>query len=345
MPTETSAGTENGQVPHSLGALAARQPQAAPADEGRRRRPQWLEAFVESKLAVLGAAIFALIVLGCAIGPFFTPYGIHYQDYNAVSQAPSWSHLFGTTDKGWDLFSNVLYGGRYSLMIGITCGILTAALSMLVGMTGGYVGGYLDEVLGVITNVFLVVPQLPLLIVLVAYFQTSDQALETLLLIGVIAGTSWPWGARTLRSQVLTLKDRDFVLAARVSGEPTWRIVFREILPNMISLIAVQLMLGFTSAILTESGLEFLGIGDVSIKSWGVTLYWAQTGAALLTGEWWYFMFPGMAIALAATACTFMNYGVDAIGNPRLRKVKVVKPPSVKTTGEGRAGTRQQEAV
>ena len=145
---------------------------------------------------------------------------------------------------------------------------------------------------------------------------------------------SWAWGARVLRSQTLALRSRDFVQAALVSGESTWRLIFAEIMPNMISLIASSYIFAFIGAILTESGLEFLGFGDVNNISWGTTLYWAQTNSTLLTGEWWHFLFPGLAIALTATACIFINYGIDTISNPRLRVIKVAKPqkqPKVQT--------------
>jgi peptide/nickel transport system permease protein len=144
-------------------------------------------------------------------------------------------------------------------------------------------------------------------------------------MIIILSVTGWAWGGRVLRAQTLSLRNRDFVQAAYLSGEPTWRIVFFEIMPNMISLMVSSFIFTFIGAILAEAGLEFLGFGDINTISWGTILYWAQTNSALLTGEWWHFLFPGLAIALTITSLVFINYGIDAISNPRLRAIKVAK--------------------
>jgi peptide/nickel transport system permease protein len=188
-------------------------------------------------------------------------------------------------------------------------------------MPAGYVGGWVDDALGVVMNIFLVVPQLPLVIVLAAYLPIKGAASMIL----IISLTSWAFGARVLRSQTLTLASRDFVLAAVISGESRRRIIFGEVMPNMISLIVSTFIFAFTGAILTEAGLEFLGFGDINSTSWGTMLYWAEVNSALLTGAWWHFVFPGLALALAATACVFINNGIDAISNPRLRVIKMRK--------------------
>lgn len=280
--------------------------------------PGWLAALLGNRLAALGCAILLLFVLGAIFAPLLTAY--RPNDYVPdISAAPSPAHPFGTTHAGEDVLSWVLYGARFSLLVGLVAGLLTTVLSVLVGMTGGYLGGAADEWFTVLTNIFLVVPQLPLLIVLASYLQTSG----ALAIILVISITGWAFGARVLRSQTLSLRNRDFVLAARISGESTWRIILTEIMPNMISIIASTFIFAFIGAIMAESGLEFLGIGDVNTPSWGTALYWAQNNQTLLTGEWWHFLFPGMAIALTATACTFVNYGIDEVSNPRLRPVRL----------------------
>jgi peptide/nickel transport system permease protein len=165
-------------------------------------------------------------------------------------------------------------------------------------------------------NLFLVIPGLPLMIVIAAYLQNGGIAV----IIAVIVVTGWAWGARVLRSQTQSLRGRDFVTAAQFSGESAPRIVFREILPNMTSLIVGSFFGAATSAILAEAGLEFLGLGDSSIVSWGTILYWAQNSNALLTGQWILLFAPGLCIALLAMSLTLINFGVDAVSNPRLRE-------------------------
>ena len=305
---------------------------AMPVTAPRRRRlsiPGWLKLLLSNRLAATGSAIMLIFVLGAIFAPLLTPYSPGDM-IGLPSQPPSADHWFGTNHQGQDVFSQVVYGARFSLFIGFAAGLATTFLAIVVGMTAGYIGGWIDDALGVVMNVFLVIPQLPLLIVLAAYIPVKGAAA----MIIVIAVTGWAWGARVLRSQTLALRNRDFVQAALVSGESTWRLIFAEIMPNMISLIASSYIFAFIGAILTESGLEFLGFGDVNNISWGTTLYWAQTNSTLLTGEWWHFLFPGLAIALTATACIFINYGIDTISNPRLRVIKVAKPqkqPKVQT--------------
>ncbi len=136
----------------------------------------------------------------------------------------------------------------------------------------------------------------------------------------ILGLTMWAWEARILRGQALTLRNRDFVLAAKVAGESTWRIVFGEIVPNMISRIAAAFVLVFYVAVLTAAGLEFLGLGDMNATSWGVTMYWAQVNSTVLQGEWWPFFFPGLALAITVAGLVFILAGVDEVSNPRLRQ-------------------------
>lgn len=296
---------------------------AVPATVTRLRPlsiPGWVGILLSNRLAALGTIALLIIIIAAIFAPLLTPYN-PTDMIDLPGQAPSAAHWFGTNQQGQDIFAQVVYGGRYSLLIGIGTGLATTFLAIGVGITAGYVGGWLDDALGLVMNVFLVIPQLPLLIILAAYIPVKGASA----MIIVISLTGWAWGARVLRSQALALRGRDFVEAARVSGESTWRIIFAEIMPNMISLIASTFIFAFVGAILTESGLEFLGLGDVNTVSWGSTLYWAQNNNALLTGQWWHFLFPGLAIAVTATACIFVNYGIDAISNPRLRMVKVAR--------------------
>ena len=176
----------------------------------------------------------------------------------------------------------------------------------------------MDEAVNFLTNVFLVIPTIPLLVVVSAYLR-SRGGVTMILILGL---TLWAFEARILRGQALSLRNRDFVLAAKVAGEPTWRIVFGELVPNMISRIGAAFVLVFYVAILTAAGLEFLGLGDLQHTSWGVTLYWAQVNSTVLQGEWWPFFFPGLALALTVAALVFILAGLDEVSNPRLRVEK-----------------------
>jgi ABC-type dipeptide/oligopeptide/nickel transport system permease subunit len=241
----------------------------------------------------------------------------HPNDFNilATRQAPSWNHLFGTTDQGSDIFSQVVVGARRSLLLGVAAGILATVVAATLGITAAYMGGIVDEVVNFLTNVFLVIPPIPLLVVVSAYL--SDRGMWTMVL--VLALVLWAFEARILRGQALSLKNRDFVLAARASGESTRRIVFGELMPNMISRIAAGFVLVFYIALLTDAGLEFLGLGDMSKTSWGVTLYWAQVNSTVLQGEWWPFFFPGAALAFTVLGLVLVLAGIDEVSNPRLR--------------------------
>jgi len=303
----------------AVGSTVAPAPMLAlPAPQRRVSLPLWLKLLLTNPLAAAGCVILVIFVLAAIFAPLLTS-----SDPTSYSGArflaPSSAHPFGTDYAGIDVFAEVVYGARVSLAIGAVTGLVTTALSIVVGMIAGYVGGWLDDALGVVMNIFLVIPQLPLLLVVSAYLPLTGP----LAIILVISVTGWAWGARVLRSQTLSLRGHDFVQASSISGESTWRIVFREILPNMISLIASSFIFSVIGAIFAESALEFLGLGDPTTVSWGTTLYNAQQFSALQDGAWWDFAFPGLAIALTVTACVFVNYGIDAISNPRLRVVKV----------------------
>jgi peptide/nickel transport system permease protein len=240
-------------------------------------------------------------------------------DFNilATHQAPSWHHLFGTTDQGSDIFSQVVLGTRRSLILGAAAAVLATTLAATLGIVAAYSGGIVDEVVNFLTNVFLVVPTIPLLIVISSYLKA--RGMTTMIL--VLGLTLWSFEARILRGQALSLRNRDFVQAAKVAGESTWRIVFGELMPNMISRIAAAFVLVFYVALLVDAGLEFLGLGDTSHVSWGMVLYWAQTNSTVLQGEWWPFLFPGLALVLTVVGLVFLLAGIDEISNPRLRNL------------------------
>ena len=233
----------------------------------------------------------------------------------ATRQAPSWHHLFGTTDQGSDIFSQVVLGARRSLLLGAAAAALATALAAVLGVTAAVAGGILDEIINFLTNVFLTIPAIPLLIVLSSYLR--NRGMETMIV--VLAMILWAFEARVLRAQALSLKSRDFIQSARAAGESTSRIVFSELMPNMLSRIASAFVLVFYIALLTDAGLEFLGLGDMSKTSWGVTLYWAQVNSTVLQGEWWPFFFPGAALAFTVLGLVLLLAGLDEVSNPRLR--------------------------
>jgi peptide/nickel transport system permease protein len=233
-------------------------------------------------------------------------------------QSPNSDFWFGTTDQGYDVFAQVVWGARTSLAVGAAAALMSTVIAATLGMFAAYSGGWIDDSINLLTNVFLVIPVLPLLLVVYSLLPTRGPVVMVL----ILGLTTWAVEARILRSQALTLRNRDFVEAAKVSGERTWRIVFGEIMPNMVSRIAAGFLLVFYLSIIFAAGLEFLGFGDVNKITWGTTLYWAQNNSSVLQGNWWHFVFPGVALALSVAALVFINFGVDELANPRLRKRK-----------------------
>ena len=290
---------------------------------GARLAPQWLRLLFGTPLTVVGVVAFVVVALAALFAPLLTPYA-PLQMIGPLGAAPSSSHWFGTNDAGQDIFAQVVYGARYSLVVGLGAGVSITVLATVLGMTAGYVGRWLDDLLSMIMNIFLVVPQLPLLVVIAAYvpFKGNDPIGAALTMITVITITGWAWGGRVIRSQTLTLRSRDFVQASIVSGESKPRIIFQEIMPNMISLLANTVIMSSMGAILTEAALDYLGIGSINQVTWGTMLNRAQSSSTLFSGEWWSFVFPGLAIAVTTMSMILMNYGVDLISNPRLRIIK-----------------------
>ena len=279
-----------------------------------RLRDLWRLVRLNRKVA-FGLGVLSFFVLIAIFGPIFLS-----QDPNGFSSdilsPPSASHWLGTTQTGQDVFLQLVVGARASLILGFVTGLVATIISVIVGLTGGYFGGWIDEVLSMVTNVFLVLPALPLAIVLAAFLPYKGPL--TVGFVTVITG--WSWGARVLRSQTLTMRNREFVEAAKVSGESSMRIIFFEIFPNEIAIVAAELLGTIIYAILAETGLEYLGLGDVTSTSWGTMFYWAGNNDALLLGAWWWFVPAGLCIAILGAGLAFINFGIDEIANPRLRK-------------------------
>jgi peptide/nickel transport system permease protein len=265
--------------------------------------------------ARVGMVILAVFILVAIFAPLIAPYSPHANNFTPDTGGSA-AHLMGTTGAGEDVLSQLLYGARVSIVVGFVAGGLSTLVAVAVGLSWGYLRNWLGEVVNFVVNLFLVVPGLPLMIIIAAYMQNGG--LPMIVLVVVITG--WAWGARVLRAQTQSLRGRDFVTAALFSGESATRVVFREILPNMTSMIAGSFFGAATAAVLAESGLSFLGLGDPFTVSWGSMLYWAQNSNALLTGQWILLFAPGLCVALLATAMTLVNFGVDGLSNPRLRE-------------------------
>ena len=304
---------------------------------GRIRIPGWLALLLRNPKSRVGIFIVSFIVIMAIIAPLISV--AHPNDFNllAAKQAPSWHHLFGTTDQGSDVFSQVMVGARRSLLLGVMAASIATALAAFLGITAAYAAGLVDEGINLLTNVFLTIPPIPLLVVVSSYLKARGMFTMAV----VIALVLWAFEARILRGQALSLRNRDFVLAAKSAGESTWRIVFGELMPNMISRIAAAFVLVFYIALLVDAGLEFLGLGDMSATSWGVTVYWAQVNSTVLQGEWWPFIFPSLALGITVLGLVLILAGIDEVSNPRLRTEKPERRRHhLKVLGAGKAAAR-----
>ena len=278
-----------------------------------------VRAVLSNPRAIVGASILGFFILIALLAPVISPYSPNNINF-AIGLGPSWKHWLGTTAAGQDILSQLIWGTRASVSVGLLTGALICLVQLLMGIFAGYVGGLTDTALAMVTNVFLVLPALPLLIVLSAYLQGSGGSGSTPVLIGVITITGWAWGARVLRSQAIALRDRPFVEAARISGEGRWHIVLSHIVPNMLGIMVANFFGAALFAVLAEAGLEFIGLGNINTVTWGTMLYWAQNDEATLMGLWSWLLMPGLCILLFGTALGLLNFAIDEIANPSLRR-------------------------
>ncbi|GEM81789.1 ABC transporter permease [Vibrio superstes] len=264
--------------------------------------------------AIIGTFLITIILAGALFSPVLVTHNPEKRVARA-HQEPSAEHIMGTTRSGRDVYSQVLHGGKKSLTVALSAGIIAMTLAVIVGVSSGYIGGKVDEWMNFVTNVFLVFPQLPLLIVLAAFLGQVSSIVITLLL-GL---TSWPWGARVIRSQTMALRNKEYIISAEVMGESKMRIIFVEILPNLTSIVFGGFLGAVIYAMGAEAGLGILGLGDSTEVSWGSMLYWAQTSAALYTGAWWEMIVPAMALAITGGALALINMSIDQVSNPKLK--------------------------
>ena len=275
------------------------------------------QALVSNRKALSGAIVLAIFALVAIFAPVLAPYDPHALQFDPILGS-SRAHLLGTTGNGQDIFSQLLWSTRESLLLAVVAGIMATVIAVVVGVSAAYLGGLWDHVLNLFTDVFLVIPTLPLMIVVAAYARSGGVAV----LIAVIVITGWSYGARQLRSQALSMRNREFLEAARVRGERSFYIIAFEVLPNMTSLIVAIFLGAALYAVLAAAGLQFIGLGDTNALSWGTMLYWAQANGALLAGSPIWVLAPGICIALLGAAFALLNYAFDEIANPALRPVR-----------------------
>ncbi len=286
------------------GRIAAETKRASP-------RRQMVRRFVGNRLAVVGATSFTFMVLVALAAPVLAP-GSPFDINGERLLPPGAGHPFGTDNLGRDVFAGVVHGARTSLTVGIVSVFFSATIGIAVGALAGFFGGRVDDLTMRVTEVFLVIPRFFLALIFVALFGANLAAL-----IVVIAILSWPEIARLLRAEYLSLKQRQFVEAARASGAGTMRLIFREILPNALTPVVVSAALQVASVILLEAGLSFLGLGDPNAMSWGTMLNNSQE---FIRRAWWMAVFPGVAIFLTTFGLSLVADGLNDALNPRLRK-------------------------
>ena len=271
--------------------------------------PRW-----STRLGV-GLGLVGAIALFGLLGPLFVGDPRTIRDIGLT--APGGGHLLGTTQTGQDVLAQLAHATRGSLEIGLLVGVMATVLSAVFGVIGAYVGGFTDEAFSLLSNVMLVIPGLPLVIVIAGFVPAESRGTWTIAV--VLAVTGWAASARVLRAQTLSLRSRDYVAAAKVAGEKPWRIVGVEIVPNLLPLLASQFVFAVILAILNEAGLAFLGLGTSNSSTLGTMLYYAQNGFALQRDAWWWFVPPGLLIALFGCGLALINFSIDEIIDPKLR--------------------------
>lgn len=276
-----------------------------------------LVGFLKQLFSSTKARIGISIILAFVVLALFPQVFAHYSptvpsgpDYSP----PSAAHWLGTDNKGVDVLSEVIWGSRVSLIIGLSAAAFATSIGSLVGIVAGFKGGWIDEALMRISDISLSIPALALMILFVVYLQPSLGSI-----LFAISITTWPPIARSVRSQVLSLRDRPFVDAARLSGMSDFNIMTSVILRMVLALIVANGILQVTASIVAEAALDFIGIGVLSLTSWGTMLYWAEQ-FAFFYGAWWWIAAPGICIALLGFGFVLVGFALEEIGNPRIRQ-------------------------
>ena len=286
---------------------------------------------------IAGLVMLAAFLILAIVGPIVAPFNpsASLSTTNGTPQPPSAAHWLGTTQTQQDVFSQLLAGGRSTILVAVLAGVVATVLSVAIGICAGYLHGRLaDDLLSMLANIFLVLPALPLLIVIFGFLPPSSSTND--LLIGlIIAITGWAWGARVLRAQTLSLRTRDYVESARIIGERGWRVISHEILPNLIPVVASSFLFTVLYGVGTYTAIAFLGLVNPEHWSWGSMLFEAQNSDAEISGYWWWYIPPGLLVALLGTALALLNFGIDEFINPRLRAAGLTRRQAKKSRGSG----------
>ncbi|MCI0552808.1 MAG: ABC transporter permease [Anaerolineae bacterium] len=289
-----------------------------------RNLKEFWRTFRQNKLGLVGGLLVLIALLAAIFAPVLTPYDpseiIRDENNRALTFAPPEVHgILGTDDAGHDVWSQLIFGARISITVGFLAGFIAMFVGSSLGILAGYFGGRTDTIIMRITDILLVIPDLPLLLVLVATIRQMELRISPLVVLIIVIGLLyWTSTARLIRSQVLTIKERQFVARARAIGAGHWHIIRNHILPQLTPLIVTNTVLILSTAILIESGLAFLGLGDPTRPSWGTMLNFAFERSAISNGAWWFYLPPGLAILWVSLGCILLGNILEEMLNPRL---------------------------
>jgi len=279
-----------------------------------RVKRTWLE-FRRNRIGILGLFISLFFVFVALFAPLIAPYSPADIYVGTPLSPPSKEFPLGTDELGRCILSLIIYGSRISLLVGVIAALINISIGTIIGLICGYYRNILSDALMRVTDAFIMMPSLALMVVLAAILGPNIYTI--ILAIGI---TTWPTTARTVMSQVLSIKERAYVEAVRAAGGSDSYIIFHCILLNVLPIVFTNMILSIATAVLYEAGLSFLGLGDPTRISWGIILYYANTSGAIISGAWWYVIPPGICIILLVVAFTFVSHGLDEILNPRLRR-------------------------
>ncbi len=275
----------------------------------------------ESPKFTVGMSLILLVLILTMGAPLFTSYDPMYRFEGMYHEAPSAEHILGTTRLGRDVFAQSIYGGRQSILVGLLAATITTLLGMIVGISAGYIGGVYDSIVSTFTNIMMVIPTIVLLLIIASMMGGVSP-----LLISIIIGlTSWPWNSRVLRAQTMSISNRDFVRSAETLGENKFRILFVEIMPNMLSIISSAFVGTLIYSIMAHATLEFIGFGNPNSVTLGTILFNAQNSGAFHSG--YFFEVAGAIgiLVMIGMGLTLINFAIDEVSNPKLKAQRIMR--------------------
>jgi peptide/nickel transport system permease protein len=277
-----------------------------------------IRIIIGNRASLAGFLMLLVFVSMAILADLIAPYN-PYERVSLPFQPPSGRHWLGTDDLGRDIFSQMIYSSRLSLIIGFISALVATVIGTMLGILSGYYGGKVDEILMRLTDLWLAFPNLLFAILLVVIFspQTGNRVVPIIIAIALV---SWPTASRLIRSAVISIKQSPYIEAARALGASDARIIFSHILPNTTSLIIIEVITIMGGAMLTEASLSFLGLGDPRAMSWGMMLHYALSRNAIYLGMWWWFLPPGLLISLSVLSIILISTGLEEYFNPRLRR-------------------------